>query len=184
LIFELLHVTFDFFSNLQHPANYGIWLEITRSQIPGSPHLVHVASSRLLCFHGSSSSVWASKGQLRRLQFDKRVQWHVNWCNMSELNVQIYQSMKNRVCRSALPLGCVVSVHPFLSLQLNLPYPLYSVQYIHPLSSVASRALGHLRSVWTVWSPIRKSSGLPGIGLPRVRIATSRHKAHHVNCLA
>ena len=25
LIFELLHVTFDFFSNLQHPANYGIW---------------------------------------------------------------------------------------------------------------------------------------------------------------
>jgi hypothetical protein len=104
LIFELLHVTFDFFSNLQHPANYGIWLEITRSQIPGSPHLVHVASSRLLCFHGSSSSVWASKGQLRRLQFDKRVQWHVNWCNMSELNVQIYQSMKNRVCRSAMTI--------------------------------------------------------------------------------
>ena len=35
----------------------GLILEMSRSQIPGSPHLVHVASSRLLCFHGSSSSV-------------------------------------------------------------------------------------------------------------------------------
>ena len=161
-----------------------LYVEMARSPTFSPPHLVHVASGRLLCFHRQQLGCLSFKRAATSTAVDKRVQWHVNWCNMSELNVQIYQSMKNRVCRSALPLGCVVRVHPFLSLQLNLPYPLYSVQYMHPLSSVASRALGHLRSVWTVWSPIRKSSGLPGIGLPRVRIATSRHKAHHVNGLA